>query len=267
MIAVAVSAYAGTRSQLRGQVDRRCARSRRRRSPEPQRPAWPDGDPADRSPAAARRTPAAPRGPCQGDDGLGLDRLSGPAFGGAPGIYTLFNRCGGTFVPTGQGYSIPSNSRIEALARSGTGQYITDMTVSGHADPRAGHRDRKRRRARGRAAAEGRQPHVVEPADVARCDRGRRDRAGRAARLPGRAHSARADRAVHAADRVDRRSSGADRPSASRSRAPTSSRGWRGRSTARSTRWRRRSPPSASSWPTRRTSCARRSRRSAPTSS
>lgn len=130
VIAVAVSAYAGTRSQLRGQLDQslRTLSAQAISGGGPHGPReggegpGPNGGPAQN--ASGEHT-------CQGDEGLGLDRLSGPAFGGAPGIFTLFNRCGGTFVPTGQGYSIPSNSRIEGMARSGHGQYITDMTVSG----------------------------------------------------------------------------------------------------------------------------------------
>ena len=86
---------------------------------------------ADRSPAAARRTPATPRGRARATRAWAWTASAAPRSAARPGIYTLFNRCGGKFVPTGQGYSIPSNSRIEALARSGNGQYITDMTVSG----------------------------------------------------------------------------------------------------------------------------------------
>jgi two-component system sensor histidine kinase MprB len=133
VIAVAVSAYAGTRSQLRNQVDASL------RTLSAQAVAGTHGGPHGRDgggdyggpPGGGAQNTSSSEGTCQGDEGLGLDRLSGPAFGGAPGIYTLFNRCGGKFVPTGQGYSIPSNTRIEALARSGNGQYITDMTVSG----------------------------------------------------------------------------------------------------------------------------------------
>ena len=134
VIAVAVSAYAGTRSQLRNQVDA----SLRTLSAQAVAgahggPHGPDGGGGygGPQPGGGPQNTSDAEGTCQGDEGLGLDRLSGPAFGGAPGIYTLFNRCGGKFVPTGQGSSIPSNSRIEALARNGNGQYITDMTVSG----------------------------------------------------------------------------------------------------------------------------------------
>jgi two-component system sensor histidine kinase MprB len=123
VIAVAVSAYAGTRSQLRSQVDASL------RTLSAQAIAGPHGPPG--GPDGGQQDDNDNENRCEGDEGLGLDRLSGPAFGGAPGIFTLFNTCGGTFVPTGQAYKIPSNSRIEALARGGHGQYLTDMTVSG----------------------------------------------------------------------------------------------------------------------------------------
>jgi two-component system, OmpR family, sensor histidine kinase MprB len=126
VIAVAVSAYAGTRSQLRGQLDRSLhslttAAINRPHGPHPPGPGGQSAPPAS----------SVDEGPCAGDGGLGLDRLSGPAFGAAPGIYTLFNPCGGTFVPSGQSSKIPATAPIERLARSGNGQYIADMTVSG----------------------------------------------------------------------------------------------------------------------------------------
>jgi two-component system sensor histidine kinase MprB len=133
VIAVAVSAYAGTRSQLRNQVDASLRTlSAQAIAGAHGGPHGPDGGGyGGPQPGGTPQNTSNTEGTCQGDEGLGLDRLSGPAFGGAPGIYTLFNSCGGKFVPTGQGYSIPSNSRTEELARSGNGQYITDMTVSG----------------------------------------------------------------------------------------------------------------------------------------
>jgi two-component system sensor histidine kinase MprB len=132
VIAVAVSAYAGTRSQLRNQVDTSLRTLSAQAIAGPHGSHGPDGGPyGGPQPGGGPQNTSNGEGTCQGDEGLGLDRLSGPAFGGARGTYTLFNRCGGTFVPTGQGYSIPSNGRIEALARSGHGQYLTDMTVSG----------------------------------------------------------------------------------------------------------------------------------------
>ena len=132
VIAVAVSAYAGTRSQLRDQVDASLRTLSAQAIAGQHGPRGPERSPESESPpGGAPQNDDNGEGTCVGDEGLGLDRLSGPAFGGAPGIFTLFNSCGGTFVPTGQQYRIPANSRIEALARSGHGQYLTDMTVSG----------------------------------------------------------------------------------------------------------------------------------------
>jgi two-component system, OmpR family, sensor histidine kinase MprB len=132
VIAVAVSAYAGTRSQLRNQLDTSLRTLSAQAIAGPHGPHGPGGGPYGGPQGnGGPQNSSNGEGTCEGDEGLGLDRLSGPAFGGAPGIYTLFNRCGGTFVPSGQGYKIPSNSRIEELARSGQGQYLTDMSVSG----------------------------------------------------------------------------------------------------------------------------------------
>jgi two-component system, OmpR family, sensor histidine kinase MprB len=127
VIGVAVSAYAGTRSQLLGQLDRSLHSLSTAATHAGNRPQGP-------RPGGGRDGPvqgSADEGPCTDDGGLGLDRLGGPAFGAAPGIYTVFNPCGGTFVPSGQGYKIPPTAPIERLARSGQGQYITDMRVSG----------------------------------------------------------------------------------------------------------------------------------------
>ncbi len=138
VIAVAASAYAGTRSQLRGQLDSSLhALAQTIHAPPGRQDQRPGGGPAGGD-SGRRGNGSAPvatgnshEGPCVGDEGLGLDRLSGPAFGAAPGIFTLFDRCGGTTVPRGQRDRIPATAPIEALARSGHGQYLTDMTVSG----------------------------------------------------------------------------------------------------------------------------------------
>jgi two-component system, OmpR family, sensor histidine kinase MprB len=65
------------------------------------------------------------------DEGLGLDHLPPQAFGGASGTFTLFKPGGGTWVPKGQSYTIPSTPAIRALAAGGHGQFYTDMRVDG----------------------------------------------------------------------------------------------------------------------------------------
>jgi two-component system sensor histidine kinase MprB len=133
VIAVAVSAYAGTRSNLRDQVDTSLhgLAAQAIAGPRPGGPGHEHG--AGSAPGGGSQTTSGnlSEGTCVGDEGLGLDRLNGPAFGAARGIFTLFNRCGGSFVPTGQSQKIPSNGHIQTLARSGQRQYLTDMTVSG----------------------------------------------------------------------------------------------------------------------------------------
>ncbi len=122
VIAVAVASYAGTRSELQGQVDQSLRNLTQpllgRAGILPQTPGRPPPGP-DRD---DQHDP---------DEGLGLDRLPSQAFGGAGGIYQLFKRDGGTDVPPGQSYRIPETDDIANLARSGHGQFFTDMRVGG----------------------------------------------------------------------------------------------------------------------------------------
>jgi two-component system sensor histidine kinase MprB len=139
VIAVAVSAYAGTRSQLRGQVDNSLHRLARQAIHAPRgprqgfggAPAGGDGGQSGAGGSAPTAGGESGEGPCVGDEGLGFDSLRGPAFGAAPGIFTLFDRCGDKRVPPTQSDRIPATAPIEKLARSGHGEYLTDMTVSG----------------------------------------------------------------------------------------------------------------------------------------
>jgi two-component system sensor histidine kinase MprB len=133
VLAVAISAYAGTRSELRGQVDN----SLRRISQQVLRPGGGggpgrgDGGPGRGGPAPEQSTGSGAEGPGIGDEGLGIDQRVGPAFGGAAGIITLVYRNGGKYQPAGQSYSIPVDDRMKALARSGSGQYSTDLHSRG----------------------------------------------------------------------------------------------------------------------------------------
>jgi two-component system, OmpR family, sensor histidine kinase MprB len=125
-LAVAIASYEGTRSQLQGQVDQSLQsliknpltnigiERRRGASPLPQA----DGD----------RSPTNGQDP---DEGLGFERLPPQAFGGASGTFTLFRRDGSAYLPPAQTYAIPSTEAIQAVVRSGSGQFYTDMRVKG----------------------------------------------------------------------------------------------------------------------------------------
>jgi two-component system, OmpR family, sensor histidine kinase MprB len=122
VFAVAVSAYAGTRSQLRGQVD---TSLRQLRGDVLNHPQPPGGD----GRGFGFQGGGAPRdeGPGAGDEGLGLDRRRGPGFGGPSGVVSLVYKDGQTYVPPGQGERIPTDARMRALAAKGQGQYLSDM--------------------------------------------------------------------------------------------------------------------------------------------
>jgi two-component system sensor histidine kinase MprB len=122
VVAVAVASYAGTRSELQGQVDQ----SLRSLSQRPlNNVGGGGGSPLPQS------QPRVPSGPGHGDpdEGLGIDRLPPQAFGGPSGTFTLFKADGSTYVPPDQTYQIPSTPAIQALARTGHGQFFTDMRV------------------------------------------------------------------------------------------------------------------------------------------
>jgi two-component system sensor histidine kinase MprB len=129
-----VSAYAGTRSELTGQIDN----SLQRLTVQVINPPG-GGGPGGRGnhqgpPTGAGfgfRQSGSGEGPGIGDEGLGIDQQRGSPFGGAAGTLTLFYRNGGTYVPRGQTYQIPPDAQIRALARGGSGRYFTSMTVKG----------------------------------------------------------------------------------------------------------------------------------------
>jgi two-component system, OmpR family, sensor histidine kinase MprB len=123
-LAVAVASYEGTRSELQGQLDKQLQALANQ--PLANVGVGPHG----------RGSPLPQSGPPQPsdadggdpDEGLGLDRLPPQAFGGPSGTFTVFKPGGGTYS---RGYEIPSTPAIAALARSGSGQFYTDMRVNG----------------------------------------------------------------------------------------------------------------------------------------
>ncbi len=129
VIAVVVAGYQGTRHELQGQVDQSLQSLAKR--PLENIGLGPGG-----GPPPAGLFPIGPHVPSGNvdhdpDEGLGFDHLPPQAFGGASGTFTLFKRGGGTYVPKGQSYEIPSTPAIEKLAAAGHGQFFTDMRVKG----------------------------------------------------------------------------------------------------------------------------------------
>ncbi|MFZ0039713.1 MAG: HAMP domain-containing sensor histidine kinase, partial [Solirubrobacteraceae bacterium] len=138
VIAVAVSAYAGTRSVLQGQLDRSLQNLSQQvlhhgGPGESRAPGGGQGAQGADGFSPGGRAGAGSLAGTDNDEGLGLDQRGGPAFGGAPGSLTLVKRNGSTFVPQGQTSSIPVNSQARALAARGSGSYYMNMKVSGTA--------------------------------------------------------------------------------------------------------------------------------------
>jgi two-component system sensor histidine kinase MprB len=146
VIAVAFTAYAGTRSELRGQTD--SSLQSLTGSLLARTGISANGHPAKSDLRPPASGPVAPpdelarsklgffgiekgRDIDDKDEGLGLDDRNGPAFGGAPGTVTLVKRNGSTYVPKGQKQSIPPDAQAKALARRGVGRYFTDREVHG----------------------------------------------------------------------------------------------------------------------------------------
>jgi two-component system sensor histidine kinase MprB len=125
VVIAAVAIYLGVRAELRGEVDD----SLRQRAGAIGRLAEGRGSGPGERPGAA------------GDDGgrppLG-DGRRGPLpvprpepFGGPEGFAQLVLPTGGAVRRPGQGEALPVDSRARELARSGSGEYLADMTVGG----------------------------------------------------------------------------------------------------------------------------------------
>jgi two-component system, OmpR family, sensor histidine kinase MprB len=141
VIAVTVSAYAGTRSELQGQIDS----SLRTITQHYVHPANPGNGPVGGQFPGAGRPGAGgfPGGGGQGTvfhsgpghdcaGGLAINGPTAPAFGGAAGFVQLISPNGMICRGTGEEkLEIPADPRAVALAKSGAGQYFTDETVDG----------------------------------------------------------------------------------------------------------------------------------------
>jgi two-component system, OmpR family, sensor histidine kinase MprB len=124
VVAVAVASYAGTRSDLQSQVDQQLQGLAK--APLGNVGVGPGGGHSPLPQSGQRQPSRLDNG--DPDEGLGLDALPPQAFGGPSGAFTLFKASGGTYS---RGYEIPSTPAIRALARSGHGQFYTDMLVKG----------------------------------------------------------------------------------------------------------------------------------------
>jgi two-component system sensor histidine kinase MprB len=135
VIAVSVSAYAGTRSTLLGQVDNslRGITAQVLNTPHggqgPGGGGFTGGGPPGGNGFGGRHRLITGQG-CD-NSGLGLNGPSTPAFGGAAGFVQLIGVNGTVCRVSGEKLEIPADPRATALARSGTGQYSVDKTVDG----------------------------------------------------------------------------------------------------------------------------------------
>jgi two-component system sensor histidine kinase MprB len=130
VLAVAVSAYEGTRSTLLGQVDNSLHGITAQAMHPPG--GGDNDDPAGNGPGPGGGHGFFGQGnggDC--DRGLDINGPSAPAFGGAAGFVQLITPNGTVCSGTGEKLEIPSDARAKALARSGSGQYYADKTVDG----------------------------------------------------------------------------------------------------------------------------------------
>lgn len=128
VIAAAAVAYAGTSSELRGQLDQSLIRLRQQVLSHAEPPGGPAGGHGVQ-PAPAQGQGEAPASDC--DEGLGFDHTPGGPFGTASGVLTLVRADGSTCAPATQTYGIPVTAQFTRMARTGRGSVFTNMTVHG----------------------------------------------------------------------------------------------------------------------------------------
>jgi two-component system sensor histidine kinase MprB len=134
VLAVAVSAYEGTRSELTGQVDDQL-RGITGQILTPHGGGQPHGFPGGNGAPGGGNPDAGSQGFFDGtghdcDEGLGVNGPSTPAFGGATGFAQLLSAAGTVCRGRGETTEIPTDPRAQKVAASGHGQYFADKTVS-----------------------------------------------------------------------------------------------------------------------------------------
>jgi two-component system sensor histidine kinase MprB len=132
VIAVAVSAYAGTSSELRGQLDQSLQRLTSQLTSNGGPPPGPAGGGGSSTAGSPGPPPAFGRGRLLGDcdEGLGFQHRGG-AYGSALGLVTLIQRDGKVCSPPGQTHKIPVTAQFKTIAARGSGHVYTDLDVSG----------------------------------------------------------------------------------------------------------------------------------------
>ena len=123
VLVAAAAIYFGVRAELRGEVDR----SLRERAGAIAQLA---GD-RRRLPRPALADPARPATAVPGSAVAGSPSPRPEPFGGPEGIAQLVLPSGRVLRPPGADEAIPVGSRAREIARTGSGEYLTDATVNG----------------------------------------------------------------------------------------------------------------------------------------
>ncbi|MGH2890651.1 MAG: sensor histidine kinase [Solirubrobacteraceae bacterium] len=126
VIAVSIAAYAGTSTQVHGQLDQSLRSLSGRIVPVGGAGAGQGGSHGDNGGGGGSSEHVH-----DPDEGLHLDADNGPPFGAAAGTVALVHADGFVFHPPGQESTVPVGPRAKALAASGVGQYFQDMSVKG----------------------------------------------------------------------------------------------------------------------------------------
>ncbi|MGH2858598.1 MAG: hypothetical protein ACRDMJ_14075 [Solirubrobacteraceae bacterium] len=129
VIAVSIAAYAGTSTQVHGQLDQSLRSLAGRIAQGGGGGGGPRGSGGgSHGDHGGGPSPDQLKDP---DEGLHLDADNGPPFGGAAGTVALVHADGFVFHPPAQGALVPVGPRAKALAARGIGEYFLDETVKG----------------------------------------------------------------------------------------------------------------------------------------
>ena len=128
VLVAAAAIYFGVRAELRGEVDS-SLRDRAALFVSLAGGPQPGGAPGDRGPAGGGQ--GAPPAGGQGSPGTRIPAPRPVPFGGPEGVAQLVLPSGRVLRPPRSDDAIPVDARAREVARSGSGDYITDKTVNG----------------------------------------------------------------------------------------------------------------------------------------